>query len=164
MYTVLTRESYQFRETPRNPSVFYISNFHKSNPFYPYKQLITLFFENTSSLRINNPLHIVLQAPFIIERHHITRQHAYIEKIFQSMHSQFAFKRRFVSHNMHPWSTCSRKFSSHNMHLHTSMHSQKLPHIMHPQKYKIKNAPSIAFYHIHRIILHIYAFTCIHKK
>ena len=49
---------------------FYILNFHKPNPFYPYKLLITLSFKNTSSLRIDNPLHIVLQAPFIIERHH----------------------------------------------------------------------------------------------
>ena len=53
----ITRESYRYRETPQNPSAFYILNFHKPNPFYPFKQLITLSFENTSSLRIDNPLH-----------------------------------------------------------------------------------------------------------
>jgi hypothetical protein len=69
--TEITRESYWYRETPQNPSAFYILNFHKPNPFYPFKQLIILSFENTSSLRIDNPLHIVLQAPFIIERHQL---------------------------------------------------------------------------------------------
>ena len=67
--TGITRESYWYRETLQNPSAFYILNFYKPNPFYPFKQLITLSFENTSSLRIDNPLHNVLQAPFIIAWH-----------------------------------------------------------------------------------------------
>ena len=66
--TGIIRESYWYRETPWNLSSFYILNFHKSNPFYPFKELITLSFENINSLRIDNPLHIVLQAPFIIKR------------------------------------------------------------------------------------------------
>ena len=34
---------------------FHILNFYKTNPFYPYKQLVTLSFGNTNSLRIDNP-------------------------------------------------------------------------------------------------------------
>jgi hypothetical protein len=64
-------------------------------------------------------------------------------------------QKKFVSHNMHPRFAFTRKFPSYDMHLHTSMHLQKLPHIMHPHAFQQNNnnnnnnTPSTAFHHLY---------------